>query len=409
MQRPDAPHIDLLIVEPPSGINVNLPNMDVAFAATALGARVIDLHACPWPGRRYLDTGARRVAISRRSFNLGSARHLRAELARERPEVEVLDLHGPVDVQCCYPFVREAGTLEVDLSFGDDLPLPDYTLFDSFGLLRACWRSGLWAYTVMTSLGCPFGCAFCAARRRPWRPRSPGHVVAELARARRDWGIVSFEIIDDAFNVDKQRVLELCERVAPLGLRWSCTNGLRADRFDEEQARAMAAAGCVHVGFGVESTSDAVLERMGKGETFDHIQRAVAVAQQHLPRVSGFFIVGLPGSTRASDLASVRWAESIGLDAVFSLYLPDSGSSSDQVFYGSSVQARGDAYPRQQQLQVYARAKALKRRRYRALVVGRAGLRTLEAMGRAGWTGRANLVGLAARRLPGMMIRGEIQ
>ena len=36
-------------------------------------------------------------------------------------------------------------------------------------------------FTVMvTSLGCPYGCAFCEAGRTPYNPRSPEKVVAEM-------------------------------------------------------------------------------------------------------------------------------------------------------------------------------------------------------------------------------------
>jgi hypothetical protein len=404
---------ELVILDPPSEVNVNLPNQDVAFAATILGAPVVDLHARPWPARRALDLRAGRVALSRRSFTLSAAARLEQQLRRRRPELEVLDLQGPVDVQCCYPFVRELGPLEVKLPFGDRLPFPDYRLFDSFGLLSGCWRSGLWAYAILTSLGCPYGCRFCAARRRKWRPRSAEHAAAELARARRDLGIVSFEVIDDAFNVRRQRVLEFCRRVEPLNLRWACTNGLRADRFDEELARAMAQSGCVHVGFGVESVDDEVLALNLKGVTFQQIQQAVAAAGRHIPRVSGFFIVGLPGSSAASDRASIAWARQAGVDAVFSLYLPDSADpagAADHVFYGSAAEARGQSYDPQQQKQVYREAKRLKRGRYRSMLVGeRVLLRTAGALLASDWAGRVNLALMAGKKLPGMVLRGEIQ
>lgn len=406
---PREPSNELVLIEPPSGININLPNLDVAFSATVLGAAVIDLHACPWPAWRPSSANARRVAISRRSFNDEAAAKIREHLQRRRPDLDVLDLRGPVDVQCCYPFLHGPRTEGVEVQFGDDLPFPDYTLFDSFSLLRACWSSGLWAYPIMTSLGCPYGCAFCAARRRRWRPRSAAHTVGELELARKRWGIKSFEVIDDAFNVSRRRVLDICRRLAPLGLSWSCTNGLRADRFDDEVAAAMARSGCEHVGFGVESVDDDVLAGVGKGETFAQIERAVDVARRHLPRVSGFFIVGLPGSTRRSDLASVRWAERSGLDAVFSVHVPDPGASMGQVFYGATAEPRGLAYPARDQAEVYARAKRIKRGRYHSMLTGGLARGLLGALRLADWQARLNLAAIGVSKLPGMVLKGEIQ
>jgi anaerobic magnesium-protoporphyrin IX monomethyl ester cyclase len=65
---------------------------------------------------------------------------------------------------------------------------------------------------------------------------------------------------------------------------------------DAEVAQAMADTGCQRVYFGVESGSDAVLRRVGKGIDRDAIRRGVDSAKRAGLRVKTGWIFGLPGS-----------------------------------------------------------------------------------------------------------------
>ena len=68
---------------------------------------------------------------------------------------------------------------------------------------------------------------------------------------------------DDNFAVQKKRILELVDEYAGLGIRWGTHT--RLDEAADERAQNMAKAGCVYIGFGAESASASVLERMNKG------------------------------------------------------------------------------------------------------------------------------------------------
>lgn len=353
-----------LIVDPPSPVNLNLPNFGAAWIATILKTRVIDLHALPLPQHRLFRAAPAQLAISVRSFNRSSAEEIAKEFSRRYPESRVTSLTGIVDVQCCYGFESFPDNVHIEHPFNDSLPFPEYERFDSFRYLHANWKSGFWAYPIMTARGCPFPCAYCAARRRPWHPRSAEHAVEELSRAKHAYDIQAFEIIDDVFNLDEARSIRFCELVQPLGLSWSCANGIRADRFSERQARAMAASGCRQVGFGIESTSEEVLQAVSKGESFARMEQAIRIAQDHFSTVSGFFILGLPGSTYERDHESILWARDMHLKAYFSYFVPP--GSNDGVYFGTLAQPRSPAYPIEQQRELYALARGLNRDRYLA-------------------------------------------
>jgi hypothetical protein len=71
---------------------------------------------------------------------------------------------------------------------------------------------------------------------------------------------------------------------------------MRADRVDQAIAAAMAQAGCQRIYFGVESGSEAVLQRARKGMTKDQIRRGVRAAIDAGLRAKTGWIYGLPGS-----------------------------------------------------------------------------------------------------------------
>lgn len=196
-------------------------------------------------------------------------------------------------------------------------------------------------------------------RKRGWKARSVQNCYEELRQAKEKWGIRSVAILDDCFNVSKERVLQFYEQMRPLNLRRSCANGLRADRFDEDVAKVMAASGYVHLSFGIESVIPEVLQAVQKGETIEQIETAVDVARKYFDSVGGFFIVGLPGSSYERDLASLKWAVRKRINFHFSYYVPfDKGMQYDALFYGDGAKPLSDEYPKELQKRIYEMASA---------------------------------------------------
>ena len=219
--------------------------------------------------------------------------------------------------------------------FNDDLPFPQYELFDSFNIFQKNWRTGHWLYPIFTSQGCPYQCVYCAAKNRPYQTRSIENCYQELKWAKQRYGIKSFQILDDCFNLKPERVIEFCQRIKELDLSWFCSNGLRIDGFSEKLAQSLIGAGCREVSFGIESLDPDVLKNIKKGIDLPMIERAVKIAKKYFRFVNGFFIIGLPGSSYEKDLVSLHWALKMGINAHFSYYLPfDKLIQLDETFYG---------------------------------------------------------------------------
>lgn len=315
---------------------------------------VIDLNTKPEPELRYLDSPSDLLGISVRSLTYSRAKEIALLYQSKYPHSKVTSLTGFLDTQCCYPYLEWSEKLIFPEPFSDHCSFPNYELFDSFDVFEQNWQKGIWNYPIMTSQGCPFECAYCMSRKRRWRARSAENCHQEIKEAKRRWAIKTFAILDDCFNVDKERVIRFCELVKPLKLKWTCTNGLRADRFDEDIAKAMASSGCDSISFGVESIVPEVLKTIKKGETIEQIEKAITAATKYFQDVNGFFIIGLPKSSYERDLLSLKWAIRKGINAHFSYYVPfDKEMQYDSLFYGEGAHPSSNEYAKEQQEKVY--------------------------------------------------------
>lgn len=203
----------------------------------------------------------------------------------------------------------------------DELPFPDYSVFDSVSLIKD-------KYPLVTSRGCPYQCTYCAVGEisgRHWRFRNPENIVEELVYAKKKYGTHRFEVTDDNFTLDIERAKRICSLIIKkgLGLKWSCINGIRADRVDDELLKLMHISGCEEIWFGIESLNQEVFKKVNKGERTETITKAVELAKKNDIAVSGFFIIGLPDSTYQKDKESLEKSKKLKLkEGLWSLAIP---------------------------------------------------------------------------------------
>lgn len=198
----------------------------------------------------------------------------------------------------------------------DQLPFPARDLFpnqDYMDLTRK--KYGYSVTTVMSTRGCPFRCEFCSnvVFGGSYRERSPSSVVDEVQSALQ-LGYDRISFADDVFTLKKDRVIAVCGEIAHRGLKfqWECLG--RVDSLDDETARAMKAAGCTRIYFGIESGSDEILALMHKKITTDRAVHAIQAARGAGIEVGAFFIVCYPGDTDATVLQTLRFATRLPVD-----------------------------------------------------------------------------------------------
>jgi radical SAM superfamily enzyme YgiQ (UPF0313 family) len=172
--------------------------------------------------------------------------------------------------------------------------------------------------SLYTSRGCPALCTFClwpqTLSGHAWRVRSSDNVAREVRSAlERFPQVKEFFWDDDTFNIRKDRVLELCAKLKPLKIRWSCTARVHGDY---ETLAAMADAGARLMIVGFESGDDQILKNIKKGATVDMARRFARHCKALGIRIHGDFIVGLPGETKETIQRTIDLAKELDSETI---------------------------------------------------------------------------------------------
>lgn len=178
----------------------------------------------------------------------------------------------------------------------DSLPHPAHRHFQ-IGNYKI---SGKIYLPIITSRGCPYGCAFCLASSMcgsKFRARNPSKVVDELEWLRDTYGAEAFAFYDDTFTFDTNRAVAICEelRKRKFDLPWDCRT--RVDRISGRLLATLRRANCLLIHFGVESGSQKMLNAMRKGTTVEQNAKAIKLAKDAGILVAISVVVGFPGET----------------------------------------------------------------------------------------------------------------
>ena len=197
----------------------------------------------------------------------------------------------------------------------DDLPIPDHSLVDFLGINRGhvdfSFRRNVKHANLFTSRGCPYRCLYChQVFGKRMRAHSAERVLEEVKRLHDGWGITHFQIIDDIFNLDRDRAMKFYDLVVREGLKLviSFPNGLRGDRVDDEMVDAMWDAGVRYISYAVETGSPRIQKLIQKNMNLDRIRRAIERSAAKGIVCKGYFMLGFPTETEEEALQTIRFA-----------------------------------------------------------------------------------------------------
>ena len=201
----------------------------------------------------------------------------------------------------------------------DSLPLPAWDLYGRADV-----------YQIFASRGCPYQCIFCMrVLGERVRYRSARNVVDEFEAVVERFGPKRIDFSDETFTLRREWALEICGEIIRRGLhkkvRWFA-NG-RVDRVDEDLLRRMREAGCVRIGYGIESGNAEILKVAQKGVGIEQIEKAVATTKRAGLEMEAFYILGFPGETRETALDTIRMAARLNTTtAAFGIMVPYPGT-----------------------------------------------------------------------------------
>ncbi len=236
----------------------------------------------------------------------------------------------------------------------DSLPHPARELLDLDRYRMRKKRSTM----IITSRGCPHGCAYCSAHLvmgSSFRTRTPEAILKEMKECQKQYGIQIFDIEDDNFTFDQQRAKQLMnliiEKFGEEKIELSAMNGISFASLDEELLGLMKKAGFKTINLSYVSTDPSTKERMGRPKTMTEFDKILEDAERVGLNVIAYAILGMPGQTIEEMVDTLIYLMGKKVLIGPSIYYPTPGTSlfercnKEGILPFHSVQWRSSAFP----------------------------------------------------------------
>ncbi len=184
---------------------------------------------------------------------------------------------------------------------------------------------------VLGSRGCPYNCSYCSLRvmGNVRRKRSAANIADECEQGYERFGFKQPSFVDAIFPFGKKEGLDYAAELIRRGLHkkqvWITET--RTDLIDLELVQALRESGLRRLMFGFEAGDEVELETMRKGASLDQAVKAVEICKKAGVETVGFFMLGVPGATRASMERNIKFARTLDVDfAKYTVFAPYPGT-----------------------------------------------------------------------------------
>lgn len=215
----------------------------------------------------------------------------------------------------------------------DEIPFPAWHLFPieiyldhgSFGFDDL---ASIKSMDIITSRGCPYHCTYCFhdVFGHRYRARSAGSIIDEMKYLENKYGVRGFVFRDDTFVLNNKRIHAFCDRLIEKNYNflWSC-NG-RVNLMDEELLLKMKAAGCILIGYGIESGSQEMLDKMKRKIKVEKAKEIIDSTWKVgiIPRA--FVIFGMIGETLETINETIQFCKDASVIPYISFLTPIPGT-----------------------------------------------------------------------------------
>ncbi len=229
--------------------------------------------------------------------NVGEGDKSILELAR------ILESEGRIDFLKGFLIKKDGGFIDCgDIDVVDNLnvlPFPDYSDFTE-DILSGFYRQPE-RLEIFDSRGCTTKCHFCSEWQfwRKFRSMSGERIFAEIAyQVKRFPGVNYFYFIGSLLNGDIRALSRFCDLVIQnrLKIRWLGQPVIRKE-MTREFLQKMREAGCQWLGYGVESGSQRIVDKMNKRFSLQLAERVLRHTREVGIQVQANFMFGLPTET----------------------------------------------------------------------------------------------------------------
>lgn len=201
------------------------------------------------------------------------------------------------------------------ISDPDKLPFQPWDIFTSLPYDFTCpWIELEPVFTMNTSRGCPFNCAFCSVGSiwgRQYTYFSADRIIAEIEYLINNYGARGIYFREDNFTLHVRRTTDFCQKLLEKNIKisWACET--RVDNLTEGLIALMAKAGCEAFYLGIESGSQRMLNFLHKSIKVDQVKQVITWSKKYGIKTHCSLIAGIPGETYRDYRATVELMKNI--------------------------------------------------------------------------------------------------
>jgi radical SAM superfamily enzyme YgiQ (UPF0313 family) len=208
--------------------------------------------------------------------------------------------------------VRENGRTDavdfISMPSPERITLPYYNYND-----RPIARLGYPSLQILLSRGCPYKCTFClwpqVMFNKNYQLRDLDKAVAEIKEGIEQYGITSFYVDDDTFNINKKHLMDFTRKLKENNIKLPWMAMARGDTVvDMETFTALKESNLIAIKFGVESVDDVVLKEMDKGLDVKKCEESIQLCQELGIEVHLTFSIGYLNDTMERIRKTFLWS-----------------------------------------------------------------------------------------------------
>lgn len=165
---------------------------------------------------------------------------------------------------------------------------------------------------ILLSRGCPYKCTFClwpqVMFNKNYQLRDLNKAIEELKIGIENFGIKSFYVDDDTFNINKNHLNSFAKMLKENSINLPWMAMARADTVvDRETLIALKESGLIAIKFGIESVDETVLDEMKKDLDISKCEQTIGFCKSINLGVHLTFSIGYLSDTPERILKSFKW------------------------------------------------------------------------------------------------------
>ena len=196
----------------------------------------------------------------------------------------------------------------------DNLPCPDWGLFDERHLFRPFEGKIYKGSFYSQSRGCPMQCKYCVDPTESrltggvagyFRVQKPEVTIAHLTELKEKYGATWYKFSDDTFLLPKvDHLKKLAVGFKKLGIKFGCS--VMINTITEEKVALAKEMGCVSMSIGIEAGNPKIRESLNRKYSDEKLEKGIGWMHKHGIKVASFNIIGCPGETRENVFETIE-------------------------------------------------------------------------------------------------------